>query len=336
MSAATLSPALIRTLQAGRSQFNARVAEICRAQPGFDTSAVQALLQGPLNQLAIQASGFEPDRVNSLLLSAFDVGLTLQLQGKAEQPVIQSIWRDVLPASLPLALSQPRDTLGKLFNAALNLLAINGARPEQWARDMARLAGRCGDLATLSSLGQVLAWRCGAAHFRTGALRAASGLPADLAAEALALAQEQEITAALAHLEDDIWFDPARPDDNGLRVMHEIGGFTGFGGPFAVPPEVRVVESGFVVRSTERHWHLSADAFGAILHAGSAEEFAAGTEDSGALTLNGNELRLGAQRCLIDLPPEGLRVVVGDQERGPRTAVVTSPYSHFIRVLALS
>ncbi|MDR3087906.1 MAG: hypothetical protein LBU45_08180 [Azoarcus sp.] len=34
---------------------------------------------------------------------------------------------------------------------------------------MARLAGRCGDLASLSGLGQVLAWRCGAAHFRTGA-----------------------------------------------------------------------------------------------------------------------------------------------------------------------
>ncbi|GHU04537.1 hypothetical protein FACS1894158_05050 [Betaproteobacteria bacterium] len=345
MSGATLSPALIRALQAGRGQFNARVAEACRAQPGFDTGAVQALLQGPLNQLATQAAAFEPERVNSLLLAAFDVGLTLQLQGKAGQPVIQSIWRDALPACLPLALAQPRDTLGKLFNAALNLLAIGGARPEQWTREMTRLAGRCADPAALSGLGQVLAWRCGAAHFRTGALRVARDLPADLAAGALALAQGQEITAALTRLESDPWFDPARPDEHGLRAMHEVGGFTGFGGPFATPPQVRAYADGFIVRSAERHWHLCADAFGAVLHACPAEEFAAGAEDSGALILNGSELRLGAQACLLDLPPEGLRVVAGDQGSGirdqesgvgPRTAAVTSPYSHFIRLLALS
>jgi hypothetical protein len=325
-------------LQAGRRQFNARVAEVCRAQPGFDTSAAQALLQGPLNQLARQAATFEPERVNSLLLAAFDVGLTLQRQGKAEQPVIQSIWRDVLPACLPLALAQPRDTLGKLFNAALNLLAISGARPAQWTREMTRLVGRCAELATLSGLGQVLAWRCGAAHFRTGALRVARGLPADLAAEALALAQGQDLTAALTRLESDPWFDPARPDEHGLRATQEVGGFTGFGGPFAEPPQVRGYADGFIVRSAERHWHLCADAFGAVLHACPADEFTAGAESAGALTMNGSELQLGSQHCLLDLPPEDLRALVGGQESGggPRTAVVTSPYSHFIRLFALS
>jgi hypothetical protein len=331
MKAATLSPALDRALQAGRRQFNDRVSEACRMQPGFDTSAAEALLRGPLDRLATLAASVDPERTGSLLLAAFAVGLTLQLRGKGEQPLIQALWRDVLPACLPLALQQPRDTLGALFNAALYLLSLGGGQPDRWAREMARLAGRCEDLACLKRLGQVLAWRCGVAQFRASALKVARRLPPGLAAAALALAPEQTLSEALDRLENDPWFDPAQPAGNGLRVMREVGGFSGFGGPFARPPEVRVFARDFVVKSADRYWYLCADVFGALLHAGSSDEFAAGRTDPGELGMSGNEFRLGAQRCALDLPATGLRRVCG-----PTTAAVSSSYSHFIWLLALS
>ncbi|WP_018610572.1 hypothetical protein [Uliginosibacterium gangwonense] len=331
MSTHALSPALIRALQAGRSQFNARVAEASRAQPGFDTQAVQNLLHGTLNPLAEYACNIDADRTNSFILCAFDIGLTLQLRGKAELPLTRLIWQHVLPACLPLALLQPRDTLGSLFNAALNLHTLDSSRQALWAREMARLVGRCANLANLRSLGQVLAWRCGLAHFRASALGIVRSLPAELAADALAIPPGKDLTATLGEMEANIWFNPAQPTQTGLRVVHEVGGFSGFGGPFSCPPEVRVYADGFVVRSAERYWYLSADAFGTALHAGSAEEFAAGSPDNGRLTMRGNQLQLDAQHCDLDLPAEGLQMVCG-----PTTAAICSPYSHFIRLLALS
>jgi hypothetical protein len=135
----------------------------------------------------------------------------------------------------------------------------------------------------------------------------------------------------LMRLQQDPWFDPVQPAARGLRATHEVGGFTGFGGPFAQPPEVRAYSDGFVLRSADRYWYLCADAFGAVLYVGSAEEFATGERTSGSLELRGNVMRHGGLECPCDLPAEGLRVVCG-----PYTAVLSSPHSHFIRLLALA
>ena len=330
MSNSCLSPALTQALQAGRSQFNARVAEACRAQPGFDTGALQSFVSGPLDALAVQAQVQDAARANALIMAAFDCALTLQLRGKGELPLVQAIWQTLVPACLPLAMQQPRDTFGSLFNAALNLQTVNGARPQQWLQEMTRLAGHCADLAALRGLGQVLAWRCGAAHFRISALAVLKCLPASLAMAAFPVPQGQSWPVLLARLQQDPWFDPTQPAAQGLRATHEIGGFTGFGGPFATSPEVRSYADGFVLRSADRYWYLCADAFGAVLHAASAEEFAAGERSSGTLQLHGNVVRHGGQSCALDLPADGLGVVCG-----PFTAVLSSPHSHFIRLLAL-
>jgi hypothetical protein len=325
-----ISPALGRALQSARSAFNARVSEACRIRPGFDTGTVDALLRGPLDRLAAQAEGIAPERTGSLVLAAFDVGLALARQGKSEHPLMSALW-DVASACLPLALRQPRETLGRIFNAGLHLLSVNGARPEQWTREMTRLAGRATDLACLERLGQVLAWRSGLAHFRESALRLAHDLPPELVAEALAIAEGEAVAATLARLGKDPWFDPARPDRRGLRATREVGGFVGFGGPFPCPPEVRALGEGFVVQCANRFWYLCADAFGAALHAGSKAEFEAGAADSGDLDIRGSAVIRGLERCALDLPPERLSLA-----RGPYTAALSSPYSHFIRLLALS
>jgi hypothetical protein len=331
MSTSGISPALAGVLQTGRSYFNARVAEYSRTQTGFDTGALQGYIAGPLDRLARLAAERDPARLNALVAAAFDAQLTLQARGKADLPVVLTIWNEVLPACLPVAMLRPRETIAALINAGLNLLATDNVRVAAWAQMLCRLGGRCSDLDTLRMLGQVLAWRCGAAHFRASALDVLDRLPSGLARDALAVGGDDDWPALLGRMRQDPWFDPAQGAATGLRVTHTVGGFAGFGGPFSCPPEVRVYGDGFVVRCRERHWYLSADVFGAVLHAGSAEEFAAGIVASGALVWRDNTLNLGDQSCVLDLPVEGRQIACA-----PRTAAVTSRFSHTIRLFALS
>ena len=135
---------------------------------------------------------------------------------------------------------------------------------------------------------------------------------------------------ALARLAADPWFDPANPDRAGLCVSHKVGGFTGFGGPFAQPPVVRALPDGFAVRSANRYWYLCADAFGAVLHAGSEEEFAAGTEEAGPLRADTIGLHRGREYCETLLPVDGLHIVCNQS-----AAALCSPHSHFIHLVAL-
>lgn len=331
MSSAALSPALVQVLQSGRSQFNARVAEACRAQPGFDTGLLQAFIQGPLDRLASQVAQQDATRLNTVTLAAFEAALTLQLRGKHSLPLVQALWDELLPACLPQLLAEPRATLGMLFNGLLYLHAQAGARPAQWLADLRRLAAHCPDTASLRALGQVLAWRCGAAHFRASALNVLAGLPAELGAAAFQLTAGQHWPNALQRLQAAPWFDPAQPDRTGLRLTQVCGGFSGFGGPFAAPPTARVHGEGFVLHSAGRYSYLCADAFGVALHAGSADEYAAGSPGTDELAVRGGRLVYGEASCALPLPAEGLQIVCGAQ-----SALLCSPYSHYLHLVALA
>ncbi|MFS2217338.1 hypothetical protein ACCD08_22770 [Telluria sp. Tellsp104] len=105
-----------------------------------------------------------------------------------------------------------------------------------------------------------------------------------------------------------------------VTAGREVGGFTGFGGAFAEPPEVRAGADGFVVRAGERCHLLLADAYGAVLLAATPDEF-----DRAA---PGGAVQVDARRIAPDLPADGLAVCAS----GP-TLALTSPYTHAIRVL---
>lgn len=329
MSTSPISPALTQTLKAGRSHFNARVNEACRIQPGFDTAEVHRFVMGPLDVLATQAFAFDQARANSFIVAAFECAITLQLRGKSELPIVRAIWQTLVPACLPLAMENARDTLGSLFNAGLNMHGLTGVRTEQWVSALAQLAPSCSDLETLRRLGQVLAWRSGAAHFRQSALTVLDQLPTDIAKRAIPSPHGQEWSETIRRMREDPWFDPVQPVARGLRQVHEVGGFTGFGGPFSEPPDVRVYGDGFVLRSADRYWYLCADVFGAVLHAGSVEEFSAGEAAIEPGVLNSNRVRIGSDESDINLPSARLRAACG-----PHTIALASPYSHFVVLMA--
>jgi hypothetical protein len=94
-----------------------------------------------------------------------------------------------------------------------------------------------------------------------------------------------------------------------------FGGFTGFGGPFAVPPEVRTGVEGVFVRAGARIGLLVADAWGVTLHPASGDEYDAARPAS------------RASERVSGLPGDDLRAAITAD-----TIVFASPLSHFVEV----
>ena len=330
-SSATICPAFAGALAARRADFNRRTHEARRRhQQAFDEAALTAFLRTEVDGVVRAVAAVAQERVQEVVSAAYDIALELCGQGLAggagagPAAFLGQVWRKLAPALAHVVAPQPEQVLGMLSNAALHLAALDGVRCSQWLDEMAALAPRIETLDELRVLGQLLAWRAGAAHFRSGALAAASGLPAQLALAAFPESHASDWDALHARLLADPWH---RPGQAGGR---EIGAFTGFGGVFTAPPQVRAHDAGFVVASGERHFLLLADAYGAMLLAATREEFEAAGQGTAQLPVEtrGGQLFFGRQALATDLPAAGLQVCATAS-----TLAVSSPYSHAIRLL---
>lgn len=305
----TLSAALVRELAAARPRFNGLVATARRARSGFDTVALANAVATRLDPLAVAVEAVAPDRTAPVVDAGFALSVTLvdhALSGE-RRVLVDRVWREVAVPLATVVAERPGPILALLTNAALKLAATPGARVDEWMVRMAGLAPLV-DADTLAATGQVVAWRAGMAHYRDGALAAADALPEALALAAIcAEGSWVEVHTALAA---DRWWTP-----EGRAEGTCFGGFAGFGGPFAAPPEVRAGTEGVFVRSGARTGLLVADAWGATLHPASEHEFDAARPASRAPSVPHG------------LPADDLRAAITAD-----TIVFASPRSHFVEV----
>jgi hypothetical protein len=322
-----ISPAFAAILASGRAQFNARAAEARRRFPSLDMAAFGAFLHDGVDPLVVAVSAAAPERAGGATLAAYDMALELVGHGlagpAAKNPFLNTVWRELAPQFSALLATAPVDVLGMLSNAAIHLAGVAGARPAQWQRELATLAPQITTLAHLRAVGQVLAWRAGVAHFRQGALAASDTLP-----PALALAAFGEPGAQWPQVHAQLMANPWRGNAEG----REFGSFTGLGGDFGTPPQVRATADGFVVRSAERHYLLVADAYGAVLHGATVQEFeqAASAAPPG-VRIDGASVHIGARRIDLDVPAGDIAIVAN-----AHTLAITSPWTHAIRLLPLA
>ena len=322
-----ISPAFASILASGRAQFNARAVEARRRFPSLDMAAFGAFLHDGVDPLVVAVAAAAPERVGGATLAAYDMALELVGHGlagpAAKNPFVNTVWRELAPQFSPLLATAPVDVLGMLSNAAIHIGGVAGARPAQWQRELAALAAQIATLAQLRAVGQVLAWRAGVAHFRQGALAAANTLP-----PALALAAFGEPGAQWPQVHAQLQENPWRGNAEG----REFGSFTGLGGGFGTPPQVRATKDGFVVRSAERHYLLVADAYGAVLHSATAQEFEhAQTGVPADVRVDGATLQIGARRIALDLPAGDIALAAN-----AHTLAITSPWTHAVRLLPLA
>lgn len=305
----TLSAVLVRELAAARPQLNARVAAARRARSGFDVEALADAVATRLDPLAQAVEAIAPHRTAAVVDAGLALTVTLVDHALSieRRTLADRVWREV---SVPLArvvAERPEPVLALLTNAALKLASTPGARVDEWMARMAELAPLV-EADTLAAVGQVVAWRAGMAHYREGALAAADQLPEATALAAIgAHGSWAESRAALAA---DRWWTP-----EGRATGTRFGGFTGFGGPFAVPPELRAGTAGVFVRAGERIGLLVADAWGATLHPANAAEFDAARP------------AVPAPRTHPGLPADDLRAVTTAD-----TIAFASPRSHFVEI----
>ncbi len=322
-----ISPAFAAILASGRAQFNARAAEARRRFPSLDMAAFGAFLHDGVDPLVVAVSAAAPERAGGATMAAYDMALELVGHGlagpAAKNPFLNTVWRELAPQFAALLATAPVDVLGMLSNAAIHLAGVAGARPAQWQGELAAVAAQVGSIAQLRAVGQVLAWRAGVAHFRQGALAAANTLP-----PALALAAFGEPGAQWPQLHAQLLGNPWRGNAEG----REFGSFTGLGGDFGTPPQVRATADGFVVRSAERHYLLVADAYGAVLHSATAQEFeqAASVAPPG-VRIDGASVHIGARRIDLDVPAGDIAIAAN-----AHTLAITSPWTHAIRLLPLA
>lgn len=322
-----ISPAFASILASGRAQFNARAVEARRRFPALDMAAFGAFLLDGVDPLVVAVAAAAPERVGGVTLAAYDMALELAGHGlagpSAKNPFLNTVWRELAPQFAPLLATSPVDVLGMLSNAAIHLSGVPGARPAQWQAGMATVAPQVGSVAQLRAVGQVLAWRAGVAHFRLGALAAADTLP-----QALALAAFGEPGAQWPQVHAQLLANPWRGNAEG----REFGSFSGLGGDFGTPPQVRATVDGFVVRSAERHYLLVADAYGAVLHSATAQEFE--QADAGipaSVRLDGATVHIGARSIALDVPAGDIALAAN-----AHTVAITSPWTHAIRLLPLA
>lgn len=327
-----VSLALGRILAAGRSQFNARVAEVRRHTPGFSDDDFTAFVQTGVDGVVAAVDGKVPARTATTVVAAYEIGLALCAQGLvgpgSRCPLVNRVWTELLPLLALQVAEEPKKVLGALSNATVNLARTPGIRGQEWLDRMQSLAPQVVGVEALLNLGKLLAWCCGAAHYRTGALAAADALPDKLALAAVGAAAQHAWKDIRDQLHQDRWWTPTLSTDQSWKV----GAFSGFGGTFSEPPQLRAAPQGFWVKSGMRFSLLLADAWGALLLPAAVEEFEATPlqDKTSSVVLKGNRLIFPSRTLDLDLPAEGLALVCNQD-----TAAVVSPYSHGISLYPL-
>jgi hypothetical protein len=324
-----ISGAFGAALAAHRDRFNARMREARRRTPALAPDVVGAFLQDCAAPLVDAVAAKAPDRVDAVVDAVYEAALALAARKSigpgARSQLLAEAWTGSFAAFAPLVASQPAPVLGMLSNAIVYLEALPGTRPRQWLAEVAALAPRIESAAQLAVVGQIAAWRAGAAHFREGAIGAADGLPPALALAALRAPEGSELQALQLRMIDDPWWRGAGDE---AREDIELGAFTGFGGAFATPPQVRAGLDHFVVRSGERCFTLMVDAYGAVLQPAGAEDFDRAGAGHVPHKLGGDGLQLGERRIALDLPAAGLALCANRS-----TFAIASPFTHAIRLL---
>jgi len=329
---ATISVALAEVLATHRSQLNAHVAEARHRYPAFDTAAFSAFLKTGLDSIAQSVSELAPERTVPVVLAAYDIALELVAQelagSAARNSLIERLWVSVAPRYARLISQDPINVLGLLSNAVLHVSNTPEARVEDWLFGMSTMAEHVDSINNLRSVGQVMAWRAGLAHFREGALHCADAMPEAMALRAVGADGAQTWQEVRDKFRSDPWWSPDAKRQEISRAGIDVGQFTGFGGTFAQPPEVRAAANGFLVKSLSRYSFLVADAYGSLLLPATSEEFASvGKSGYSNAKVAGSTLVINDRRIELDFPADGLTIT-----ENQHTIAVTSSYSHSIRL----
>ncbi|MEA1072929.1 hypothetical protein [Sphingomonas sp. LY160] len=309
-----------------RAGLNARVAMARSRQPNLDTAALSAFLRDPVDPLLGHVLRERPDGGAAFIDTVFDMALSLVEHGRAgntpRSAIVLKLWREVAPALAPFVAINPRDSLGALTNAAINLAAVPGVRLDEWLDILARLGGEVRSVPDLRALVILAGWRAGAAHLRDAALGVA--IKPALALQAVSAPPDASWDEIVATFRSSRWW---RPDGSTPSEGHRVGSFTGLGGRFPVPPALFAFGNAFFARSGDQHFLLDADTYGATLRPVFAEALTDAQPACPAPVTPNRGVEVDGHPLECDLPANGLAMALTDD-----SIALASPWSYQLRV----
>lgn len=269
------SSALAVVLRARRQDFNERFVYARHVKPTLDPAVFKQVLSSVVAPVVEQWAGYPQLDIGEAVSVLYDIALELTgagILGQTGKPeTLDDAWLTILPVAPHLVKSDCAAFVATVTNSTYNVARVSGARRLQFVYELARLAAACPDLRTLRETGKILAWRCGLAHYREGALDACGGLGWDFAAAALGFSAVPSIslTDFLERLKSDPWLHPFSASGNipasSLRIVRQVGAFRGYGGPFLRPPQVILSDEDFYATDGQGWWLLCADIFGSTI-----------------------------------------------------------------------
>jgi hypothetical protein len=268
---------MAETLKRGRERFNTKFAYARHAYPTLDAAVFVDHLRFVVQPIATAAHAASPEKIDDVVDALYDLSLELTGKGlfgeQTRYPAILRGWTDLFPSLAHLLVNDARRFAGAVTNALYNLSVTPNARPTFWIDVMKEIGARCKDVSSFLETGKVVAWRCGMAHYRMGALEACLNLDPQVARAALAIPDTNSVAieTIVDRLKRDPWLSPAMVSEGGgwkktLKIMNPVGAFRGFGGLFTSPPEVALSDGELIVFDNENCWLMTADLFGATLH----------------------------------------------------------------------
>lgn len=169
------------------------------------------------------------------------------LASNTPSPDVYTLFTVTLPQLVPFLCDDPSRLINSLTTALLMLAHHDEALPNRWLQSLVHHSRTCTSTHELLQLGKVLAWTHGMAHFRASALEVYKTLSPD-------------IQQALPPFDDlaQRW-----PDQGEFTLLRTAGTFLGFGGQFAAPPVLHLLNEDLFAFDGIHYYSIHADRFGA-------------------------------------------------------------------------
>ena len=184
-----LTGALAKILEKNRSRCNARFFVVNQKVSSEDFSDLLCTVIAPI------VERLPEEQQENTALALYDSALTLmskKLLGPSSRfPGIDRLWHQHLGSFLQHSGAQSHQVISSLSNAVFNLSQKIPLRCDQWLNSLTTLAPHCSTPEQLLTVGQVLAWTHGMAHWRRSAINIWKQLPPSLQEEVLGCSPQE-------------------------------------------------------------------------------------------------------------------------------------------------
>lgn len=248
-----VAPAFKEALQRHAQKYNALFAAAQESRP-LDGDRFGAHLRevvAPIVEALAILPGTEESSIDALTEVLYGHSLGLMRRGllacETPSPDFFALYTEILPRLAPFLRSEPALLINSLTKALPLLARQDEELPQRWLKSLISHSKVCESARELLDLGKVLAWTHGMAHFRESALQVYAALP-------------KKVQGALPPQED--LYQPW-PKFQEVTFLGPAGAFRGFGGHFAAPPVLEMIDEKLFVFDGLNYFWLHADRFGA-------------------------------------------------------------------------